>query len=178
MEHIDCSTNGAGTAEYFSSVQSLTHHPTISSSVIPFSYCFESPSIRVFSKELAFHIRWLKYQSFSFSISSSNDYSGLISFRIDWFDLLVAQGILKSLIHHHSLKALILQCSAFIVVQLSYPYMTTVCMYVCMTVSSHNFPAKKQMSLISLLQSPSTVILEPKEEEICHYFHLFPLYLP
>ena len=93
-----------------------------------------TPSIRVFSKELVFHIRWLKYWSFSFSISPSNDYSGLISFRIDWFDLLVAQGTLKSLIHHHNLKALILQCSAFVVVQFSYPYMTTVCMYICMYV--------------------------------------------
>ena len=81
------------------------------------------PSIRVFSKESAFHIRWPKYQSFS--ISPSNEYSGLISFRIDWFDLLVVQGTLKSLLQHHSSKASILQHSAFFMVQLSHLYMTT-----------------------------------------------------
>ena len=81
------------------------------------------PSIRVFSKESAFHIRWPKYQSFS--ISPSNEYSGLISFRIDWFDLLVVQGILKSLLQHHSSKASILQHSAFVMVQFSHLYMTT-----------------------------------------------------
>ena len=82
------------------------------------------PSIRVFSNELALHIRWPKYWSFSFSDSPSDEYSGLISFRIDWFDLLPFKG-LKSLLQHHSLKALILQCSAFFMVQLSHPYMTT-----------------------------------------------------
>ena len=79
----------------------------------------------VFSNESALHIRWPKYWSFSFSISPSNDYSGLISFRIDWFDLLEVQGTLKSLLQHHSLKASILWGSAFFIVQLSYPYMTT-----------------------------------------------------
>ena len=83
------------------------------------------PSNRVFSKEPALHIRWPKYWSFHFSISSSNEYSGLISFRIDWFELLAVQGTLKSLLQHHSSKASILQCSAFFMVQLSYPYMTT-----------------------------------------------------
>ena len=83
------------------------------------------PSIRVFSNELALHIRWSKYWSFSFSISLSNEYSGLISFRINWFDLLVVQGTLKSHIQHHSSKASILWCSAFFMVQLSHPYMTT-----------------------------------------------------
>ena len=83
------------------------------------------PSIRVFSSELALPIRWPKYWSFSFLISPSNEYSGLISFRIDWLDLLAVQGILKSLLQHHSLKASILQCSAFFIVQLSHPYMTT-----------------------------------------------------
>ena len=82
------------------------------------------PSIRVFSNELALHIRWPKYWSFSFSISSSNEYSGLISFRIDWFDLAV-QGTLKSLLQHHNSKASILQHSVFFMVQLSHPYMTT-----------------------------------------------------
>ena len=83
------------------------------------------PSIRVFSKELALRIRWPKYWSFSFSISPSNEYSGLISFRIDWLDLLTVQGTLKSFLQHHSSKASILQCSAFFIVQLSHPYMTT-----------------------------------------------------
>ena len=82
-------------------------------------------SARVFSIESVLHIRWPKYWSFSFSISPSSEYSGLISFRIDWFDLLSVQGTLKSLLHHHSSKASILWHSAFIIVQLSHPYMTT-----------------------------------------------------
>ena len=82
-------------------------------------------SIRVFSNKLAPHIRWPKYWSFSFRISPSNEYSGLISFRIDWLDLLAVQGSLKSLLQHHSLKASILQHSAYFTVQLSHPYMTT-----------------------------------------------------
>ena len=83
------------------------------------------PSIRVFFSESALYIRWPKYWSFSFSISPSSDYSGFISFRIDWFDLLAVQGTLKSLLQHHSVKASILQCSAFFMVQLSHPYMST-----------------------------------------------------
>ena len=82
-------------------------------------------SIRVFSKEPVLCIRWPKYWSVSFGISLSNEYSGLISFRIDWFHLLVVQGTLKGLLQHHSSKASILQCSAFFTVQLSHPYMTT-----------------------------------------------------
>ena len=82
------------------------------------------PSIRVFSNESVL-IRWPKYWSFSFSLSPSNEYSGLISFRMDWLDLLAVQGTLKSLLQHHSLKASILQCSAFFIVQLSPPYITT-----------------------------------------------------
>ena len=83
------------------------------------------PSIRVFSNESAFAIRWPKYCSFSFSISPHNEYSGLISFRIDWFDLLAVQGTLKSLLQHHNLRASILRCSDFFIVQLSHLYMTT-----------------------------------------------------
>ena len=82
------------------------------------------PSIRVFSNELVLCIRWPKYWSFSFSISPSNEHSGLISFRIDWLDLLAVQGTLKSLLQHHSSKASIFRCSAFFIVQLSHPYMT------------------------------------------------------
>ena len=80
------------------------------------------PSIRVFTNELVLHIRWPEYWSFSFSISPSNEYSGLISFMMDWLDLLPVQGILKSILQHHSLKASILQCSAFFIVQFSHPY--------------------------------------------------------
>ena len=83
------------------------------------------PSNRVFSNESVLHIKWPKYWSFSFNIYPSNEYSGLISFRIDWLDLLEVEGTLKSLLQHHSSKASILQCSAFIIVQLSHPYMTT-----------------------------------------------------
>ena len=83
------------------------------------------PSIRVFSNESALRIRWPKYWSFSSSISPSNEHPGLISFRIDWLDLLAVHGTLKSLLQHHSLKVLILQCSAFFIVQLSHPYVTT-----------------------------------------------------
>ena len=83
------------------------------------------PSIRVFSNESVLRIRWPKYWSFSFSISPSNEYSGLISFRMDWLDLLAVQGTLKSLLQHHSSKVSILQCSAFFIVHLSHPYMTT-----------------------------------------------------
>ena len=83
------------------------------------------PSIRVFSNESALHIRWPEYWSFSFNISPSNEHPGLISYRMDWLGLLAVQGTLKSLLQHHSSKASILQCSAFFIVQLSHPYMTT-----------------------------------------------------
>ena len=99
---------------------------TILSSVIPFSSCLQSfPASRVFSNESVFHIRWPQYWSFSFSISPSNEYSGLIPFRIDWFDLLAVQQTLKILLQHHSSKASILQCSAFFIVQLSHPSKAT-----------------------------------------------------
>ena len=83
------------------------------------------PSIKIFFNELSLHIRWPEYRSFSFSISPSNEYSGLISFRIDWFDPLTIQGTLKSLLQHHSSKTSILRCSVLFIVQLSHPYMTT-----------------------------------------------------
>ena len=100
-------------------------HPTIPSSVIPFSRLRSFSSIRVFFNELVFCIRWPKYWSLSVSISPSSECSGLTSFRMDWLDLLAVQGTLKSLLQHHSSKASILRHSAFFVVQLSYPYMTT-----------------------------------------------------
>jgi len=100
-------------------------HPTISSSCRPLLLLSIFPSIRVSSNESALHIRWPKYWSFSFKISPTNEHPGLISFRMDWLDLLVVQGTLKSLLQHHSLKASILWRSAFFIVQLSHPYMTT-----------------------------------------------------
>ena len=101
-------------------------HPTNLSSAVPFSLLLSIfPSIRVFCNESVLCIRWPKYWSFSFSISPSNEYSGLISFRMDWLDLLEVQGTHKSLLQHHSSKASILWRSAFFIVQLSYPYMTT-----------------------------------------------------
>ena len=137
------------------------------------------PSIRVFSNESALHIRWPKYWSFSFSISPSNEYSGLISFRMDWLDLLAVQGTLKSLFQHHSSKASILWCSAFFIAQLSHPYMTTgkttaltrwtfvgKVMSLLFNMLSRlviAFLPRTKCLLISWLQSPSAVILEPKK---------------
>ena len=151
------------------------------------------PSIRVFSSESALCIRWPKYRSFSFSISPSNEYSGLISFRIDWLDLLAAQGTLKSLLQHHSSKASILWCSAFFIVQLSHPFMTTgktialtrrtfvgKVMSLLLNMLSRlviTFLPRSKRLLISWLQSPSAVILEPPKI-IYHCFHCFPIYLP
>ena len=128
---MDCSMPGFRVPLLSPRVCSNSHplsqrcHPIISSSLVAFSYYPVFPSIRVFSSELAFHIRWPKYWSFNFNISPSNKYSGLISFRIDWFDLLAVQETLKHLLQHHSLKASILQHSAFFMVQHSHPYMTT-----------------------------------------------------
>ena len=100
-------------------------HPAISSSVVPFSSCPQSLPASVFSNESTLRMRWTKYWSFSFSVISSNEHPGLISFRMNWLDLLAVQGTLKSLLQHHSSKASVLWCSAFFTVQLSHPYMTT-----------------------------------------------------
>ena len=102
-------------------------HPAISSSVVPLFSCPQSPppSIRVFSRESPLHMKWPKYWSFSFCISPSNEHPGLTSFRMDWLGLLAVQGTLKSLLQHHSSKASILWHSAFFIVQLSHPYVTT-----------------------------------------------------
>ena len=137
------------------------------------------PSIRVFSNEPALHIRWPKYWSFSFNISPSNEDPGLISFRTDWLDLLAVQGTLKSLLQHHSSKASILLHSAFFTVQLSHPYMTTgetialtrrtfvgKVMSLLLNMVSKlviTFLPRSKRLLISWLQSPSEVILEPKK---------------
>ena len=151
-------------------------------------------SIRVFSNESVLHIRWPKYWSFSFSISSSNEYSGLTSFRIDWLGLLAVQGTLKSLLQHHSSRASIFWCSAFFKVQLSNPYTTTgktigltrwtfadKVMSLLFNMLSRlviTFFPKSKCLLISWLQSPFAVILEPPRNSVCHSFHCFPIYLP
>ena len=137
------------------------------------------PNIRVFSNKAVIHIRWPEYWSFSLRMSPSNEYSGLISFRMDWLDLLAVQGTLKSLLQHHSSKASILQCSAFFMVQLSHPYMT---MEKTIALTRWSFVGKvmsllfnmlfrlvitflprSKYLLISWLQSPSAVILEPQK---------------
>ena len=136
-----------------------------------------TPSIRVFSNESSLHMRWPKYWSFSFSIIPSKEHPGLISFRMDWLDLLAVQGTLKSLLQHHSSKASILRCSALFTVQLSHPYMTTgktialtrqtfvgKVMSLLFNMLSRlviTFLPRSKRLLISWLQSPSAVILEP-----------------
>ena len=148
-------------------------------------------SITVFSNVSVLHIRWPKYWRFSFNIRPSNEHLGLIFCRMDWLDLLAVQGTLKSLLQHHSSKASILWCSAFFIVRLSHPYMTTgktialtrqtfvgKVMSLLLNMLSKlviTFLPKSKHLLISWLQSPSAVILEPRKK-IC--FHCFPIYLP
>ena len=152
------------------------------------------PSIRVFSNESTLHMRWPKYWSFSFSIVPSKEIPGLISFRMDWLDLLAVQGTLKSLLQHHSSKPSILRRSAFFTVQLSYPYMTTgktialtrrtfvgQVMSLLLNMLSRlviTFLPRSKRLLISWLQSPSAVILEPPENKVWHCFHCFPISFP
>ena len=152
--------------------------PTISSSVIPFSSCLQSFTVTGFFPVSQFLTwNWSKYWSFSFSISPSNEYSGLISFRMDWFDLLAVQGTLMSLLQHNSSKASILRCSAFFIVQLSHPYLTTgktialtrwifvgKVMSLLFNMLSRFvivFLQRSKRLLIPWLQSPSAMILEP-----------------
>ena len=130
-DRMDCIMPGTSVLQYLQEFAQIhvhwvsnaiqPSHPLLPLLLLPSIF----PSIRVFSNGSVLCIKWPKYWSFSFSISPSNDYSRLISFRIDWFDLLAVQGTLKSLLQHHSLKASILQCSAFFIVQLSHPYITT-----------------------------------------------------
>ena len=135
------------------------------------------PGIRVFSNDSVLHVRWPKYWSFSFNISLSNEHSGLISFRMDWLDLLAVQGTLKSLLQHHSSKASLLRHSAFFIVQLSHPYITTgkpialsrwtlvdkvmTLLFNMLSRLVITFLPRSKCLLISWLQSPSAVILEP-----------------
>ena len=152
------------------------------------------PSIRLFSNESTLCMRRPKYWSFSFSIIPSKEHPGLISFRMDWLDLLAVQGTLKSLLQHHSSKASILRCSAFFTVQLSHPYMTTgktialtrrtfvgKVMSLLLNMLSRlviTFLPRSKLLLISWLQSPSAVILEPKKQSLIWFplfLHLFPM---
>ena len=152
------------------------------------------PSIRVFSNESTVLMKWPKYWSFSFSISHSNEHPGLISFRMDWLDLLAVQGTLKSLLQHHSSKASILRHSAFFTVQLSHPYMTTgktialtrqilvgkvmSLLFNMLSKLVITFLPRRKHLLISWLQSPSAVILEPKKiksDTVSTVSHLFPM---
>jgi len=155
----------------------------------PLLLSFIFPSIRDFSNESAVHIRWPKYWSIGFSISPSNEYSGFISLKIDWFDLLLVQGTLRTLLQHLSWKASILQCSTFFSIQLSWPNVTTgktialtTWTFVC-RVMSLLFNSllrfvivllSKSKHLISWMQSPSIVILEPKKRNLSLLPH-FPL---
>ena len=147
------------------------------------------PSIRVFSTESVLHMRWPKYWSFSFSISPSNEYSGLISFRMDWLDLLAVQGTLKSLLQHHSSKASILLRSAFFIVQLSHAYMTT---GKTIALTRRTFVGKVisllfNMLIISSMEKVSFNFMAAvticsdfgaQRNKVCHCFHCFPIYLP
>ena len=140
------------------------------------------PSIRVFSNELVLCIRWPKCWSFSFSISFSNEYSGLISFRMDCLDLFAVQGSLKSLLQHHSSKASILQCSAFFIVQLSHPYMTRWTFVVKVMSLLFNmlsrFSFKEQASFNSMAAVTICSDFGAQKNKVCHCFHCFPIYLP
>ena len=166
--------------------------PTVSSSLIPFSSCPQS-----FPASGSFHMSQFFAsggQSIRASASASNEYSGLISCRMDWLDLLAVQGTLKSLFQHHSFKASILQRSAFFTVQLSHPYMTTgktialarrtfvgKVMSLLFNMLSRlviTFLPRRKHLLISCLQSPSAVILEPPQNKVWHCFHCFPIYFP
>ena len=153
------------------------------------------PSTTVFSNESAFHIRWPKYWSFSFSISPSNEYSGLISFRMDWLDLLAVQGTLKSLLQHHSSKAAIRGHSAFFTVQLSHPYMTT---GKIIALTRWTFVGKVISVLFNMLSIRFVIAFFTKEQvsfnfmaavticsdvgaqenKVYHCFHCFPIYVP
>ena len=150
------------------------------------------PSIRVFSNESVIHIRWPKYWSLSFNISPSNEHTGLICFRMDWLDLLAVQGTLKSLLQHHSLKASIIRSSAFFIVQLSHPYMTTgeiialtrrtfvdkvmSLLFNMLSRLGITFLPSSKCLLISWLQSPSD--FGAQKNKVSHCFHCFPIYLP
>ena len=169
-------------------------HPAISSSVIPFSFLQSFPASGFFPMSEFFSSGGQSVGSFSFSLSPSKEYSGLISFRRDWLDLLAVQEPLKSLLQHHSSKASILWFSAFFIVQLSHPYMTIgktialtrwafvgILMSLLFKMLSRlviAFLPRGKRLLISWLQSLSAVIFGAQENKVCHCFHCFPIYFP
>ena len=142
------------------------NHSILYLTLLPLASIFSN--IRVFANELALCISWPKYWSFSFSfsISPSKEYLGLISFRIDWLDYFSVQGTLKSLLQHHNSKASILQCSTFLMFQLSHPYMTTG-KTIALTIRT----------FVGKVMPTSSVIFGAQEEKVCHCFHYFPIYL-
>ena len=176
-DRVSCPSPSPGACSKLMSIESVmqSNHLMLCHLLLVLPSIF--PSIRIFSSESVLGIRWRKYWSFSFSISPSSEYSGLISFTMDWLDLLAVQGTLKSLLQHHNLKATIICHSAFLMVQLSHPYMTTgktialtrrtfvgkVMSLLFNTLSRFviAFLPKSKCLLISWLQSPSAVILEP-----------------
>ena len=195
---MDCSTPGLPVHQQLPELVKLTSielgdaiqpsHPLLSSSM-PSVF----PSLKVFSSESVLRIRWPKYWSFCFSISPPNEYSGLISFRMDWFDLLAVQGTLQSLPQPHSSKASIIQRSAFFMVQLSHPYTTT---GKTIALTRWTFVGKV-MSLLFNMLSRLVITFLPRrkrlnfmasvtiysdfgaqESKVCHCFHCFPIYLP
>ena len=196
---MDCSTPGFLSATNSQSLLKLTSIKPVmlSSHLIPRHSLLllpsMFPSIRVFSNESVLHSRWPKYWSFSFTISPSNEYSGLISFRMDWLDVLEVQGILKSLLQHHSLKASILLCSTFIIVQHSNPHMTT---GKTIVLTRQTFVDKILSLLFSNLtrlviaffskehvlfnfMAADTICSDfgAQENKVSHCFHCFPIYL-
>ena len=195
---MDCSTPGLLVHHQLPEF-TQTHVHWLGDAIQP-SHPLSSPSPPVFNFsqhqglfQSVLHIRWPKYWSFSFSISPSNEYSGLISIRIDWFDLLAVQGTLKSLLQHHSSNASILRHSPFFTVQLSHPYMTTgktialtrltfvgkvmSLLFNMLSKLVITFLQRSKHPLISRLQSPSAGTLEPPKNKVWHCFHCFPIYL-
>ena len=197
---MDCSTPSFPVLHIYWSLIKLMSmswwcHPTILSSVVPFSSHLQSFQVsRYFPMSLFFASGGQSIKSFSFSTSPSNEYSGLISFRTNWFDFLVVQGTLKSLLQHHSWKASILWLSAYFMVQLSHPYMIT---GKTIALTRRSFVGKVMSLLFNMLfrlvipllprskrlsnswlQSPSAVILEPPQNKVCHCFHYIGSFIP
>ena len=161
LQHASCSITNSRSSLKLMSIESVmpsSHLILCPPFLLPPSIF---PSIRVFSNESILRIRWPKYWSFNFSISSSNEHSGLISFRMDWLDLLAVQGTLKSLVQHHSSKASILRRSAFFIVQLSHPYMTT---GKTIALTRWNF-VDKVMSLLFNMLSRLSILFLPRRKQ-------------
>ena len=198
---MDCSTPVFPVLHHLQELAQTHVHSWVSDAIKP-SHPLSSPSSPAFSLSQRQDLIWVscshqvaKYWSFSFSISPSNEYSELVSFRMDWLDLHVVQGTLESLLQQHSLKASILLCSALFIVQLSHPYMTTgktialtrwtfvgrvmSLLFNMLSMLVIAFLPRSKLLLISWLQSPSAVIFgAPPQNKVSHYFHCCPIYLP